>query len=334
MKKISLLLVVVLVLVFCFAATACSSTPPGQQLDTDNSEEDTSGDQKTAVASDQKYALVLHTLNSSFAATIGEGAKKAGEDLGVTVDVMGPTGNSSLDEQVSMIESCIAAGYDGIATVVWDEDGFTGTIEKAHAAGIPVIACNQDSDTSGADAFVGQALEESGYVLGKYMFGDVMGGSGKYIIGSLDPAQTALVLRIDGIKRAQEEFPDVELVDVIDYTDDLTQSYSIIENAYLANPDVKAFLGTDFNAEAIGTFIETNNLQGKLFGGGYDLTEGIIKHLNAGTLAVTINQEPFYQGYYPIIQLHMMNTTPYKAMDMITEAALVTPENVGDYPVQ
>ena len=120
-------------------------------------------------ASDLKYAVVLHALNSSFYAKIQQGAEEAGKALGIKVDVMAPNTANNLAEQISMIETCISSGYNGIATVVWDPDGFADVIKKANDAGIPVISLNQNSGKDDGVMFVGQDLEDSGYMLGKYM---------------------------------------------------------------------------------------------------------------------------------------------------------------------
>lgn len=277
-----------------------------------------------------KFAVVLHALNSSFYAKIQEGAEEAGKSLGVQVDVMAPTTASNLAEQVSMIETCISSGYDGIATVVWDPDGFKDVLAKAKAAGIPVVALNQSSGKDDGTVFVGQNLEESGYMLGKYMFGEVMKGKGKYIIASCAPADSALIARTNGIKRAAKEFPGVEFVDLVDITTDLTTAVGVIENAYLAHPDVTAFLGVDVFSEAIGTFISSQNLNGKVYGAGYDLTEGTLKHVSDNAMQLTIGQNPFLQGYYPVVQLYTHKAYGYDLLNMSTGAFLVTKDNVAN----
>jgi len=283
-----------------------------------------------AKKSDLKFAVVLHALNSSFYAKIQEGAQEAGKALGVTVDVMAPNTASNLAEQVSMIETCISSGYDGIATVVWDPDGFSDVIKKANDAGIPILSLNQNSGKDDGTVFVGQDLEESGYMLGKYMFGEVMKGKGKYIIASCAPADVALIAREQGIKRAAKEFPEIEFIDLIDITTDLTTAVGVIENAYLAHPDVNAFLGVDVFSEAIGTFIQSNQLNGKVYGAGFDLTEGTLQHVSNDAMQLTIGQNPFLQGYYPVMQLFTKAQHGYDLLNMNTGAFLVTKDNVAN----
>lgn len=281
-------------------------------------------------ASGLKFGVVLHSLNGSFFMKLKEGAEAAGKDLGVEVMVTGPATQQSLTDQVNMLENYINMGVDGVATVLWDQDGFNNVIEKAHSAGMPFVGFNSDAPESGRDAFVGQDLEYSGYVTGKYMFEKVMGGKGKYIITSCAPAETALVLRINGIKRAQEEFPDIELITVIDMTTDLTKAVGIIENAYTANPDVNAFIATDAFSEAVGTFINSKGLKDKVKGGGFDLVPGTLKHIKNGDMQMTCGQNPFLQGYHAVVQLNQAVKHGYPPIDINTGVAIIDSSNVNE----
>lgn len=327
MKKKLVAMVLMLTMLFSLV-TGCTD-PTETTAPVDNGQETTEAqDDNTGANSDLKFAVVLHALNSSFYAKIQEGAEEAGKALGIKVDVMAPNTANNLAEQISMIETCISSGYDGIATVVWDPDGFTDVIAKATAEGIPMISLNQNSGKEDGTVFVGQDLEDSGYMLGKHMFGEVMKGEGSYIIASCAPADVALIARENGIKRAQEEFPGIEFVELVDITTDLTTAVGVIENAYLANPDVTAFLGVDVFSESIGTFIESNSLNGKVYGAGFDLTEGTLQHVSKNAMQLTIGQNPFLQGYYPVVQLYTYSQFGYAPMDMNTGAFLVTEANI------
>ena len=289
------------------------------------------GDEDAGQAGEQRdvrIAVILHALNSSFFFTIQDGAIAAGEDLNIHVSVMAPAVPDSLAEQVAMIESAIAAGYHGIATTLWDPDGFNSVIQRAQAEGIAFIGINQDAPDSGRSVFIGQDMEPGGYALGRYMFENVMGGSGSFIITSCAPANTALIERADGIMRAAEAFPNIEFVDLIDITTDLTTAFGIIENAFIAHPDVDAFIGVDVFSEAIGTFIASQGLQGQVFGGGFDLTEGTLAHISDNAMQVTVGQNPFLQGWYPVVNLYQHLVHGFDLINIDTGAFVVTAANV------
>ena len=338
MRKKKVLLIVltimiasVMVLASCANAPAPSADGGSTATEGSSTDSDSSGDSGgEAATKDVKLALVIHALNSSFFAKIGEGAEMAGKDLGIDVTVMAPATPNQLTEQVNMIESSIAGGFDGIATTLWDPDGFNAVIKKAQDQGIMVMGFNQDSPDSGRTAFIGQENEAAGYMMGKYMFGTVMGGEGSYIIANCAPANTALIARREGIQRAQLEYPNIEFLAEVDIGTDLTSAVGVVENAYIAYPEVNAFLGVDVYSEAIGTFIATQNLNGQVYGAGFDLTEGTLKHVKDNAMQLTIGQNPFLQGYYPMVQMFLSKMYGTPLIDMDTGALLVTAENVDE----
>lgn len=278
---------------------------------------------------DYNISFVLHSLSGSFYTKLAEGAEAAGKDLGVNVTVSAPNTPSSLDEQVSLLETAISSGADAIATVTWDPSGFNNVISQAKDAGIPVVAFNQNAEDCGSVCFIGQDYESAGYSLGKYMF-EQMGGKGSYIVASCGPTDVALVAREAGIDRAAEEYPDVKKITTIDIGTDLTNAYSVIENAYLANPDVNAILGVDVFSEAIGSFIEDYDLSGKVYAAGFDLTEGMLGHIKNGSVQLTVGQNPFLQGYYSVYECYMGLKYGADYLDVDTGAQMVTSENVND----
>lgn len=332
-KRILCMLLAVVFSVVMFAGCgsnsgkeAANSEPAKQEA----AKEETKKEEAKADAGKKlKFAMVIHDTGNSFFSVMDTAGQDAAKQLGVEVKFMGPK-QFDVAQQVSMLESAIDAGYDGIAFSAPDPKAFDKVYQKAKEKGIPMVAFN--TDCPGArDAFVGQDLEQSGYVLGKLMFEKQMNGEGKFIITTCAPGHTALEARIAGIKRAMKEFPNVQLINVIDITGDLTKAYSVIENAYTANKDVKAFLGVDVYSEAIGTFISRNNLTGKVLGGGFDLTPGTLKHVQSGAMQVTLGQNPYLQGYYPIHMLYLKKTKDINPIDVNTGLEIVTKENVESY---
>lgn len=280
--------------------------------------------------SDIDISVVLHAMNSSFYTKIQEGAEQAGKDLGCNVKVTACSTASSLDEQVGLLETAIASKTDAIATVTWDKTGFNATIEKAKAAGIPVVGFNQDAEGCGTEAFIGQDYVTAGYNLGKYMFGEVMKGEGTYIVASCGPTDEALVAREEGIDKAAAEYDGISKITTIDIGTDLTTAYGVIENAYLANPEVTAILGVDVFSEAIGNVIGDQGLEGKVYGAGFDLTEGTLEHVKNNEMQLTVGQNPYLQGYYSVVECFLNAAHGTDFIDLDTGAQMVTAENVNE----
>ncbi len=283
---------------------------------------------ENTTSSDMNVSVVLHALNGSFYTKMKDGAEAAGKDLGINVYVYAPNQASSLEEQVGLLETAIASKANAIATVVWDPKGFNSVIAEAEAAGIPVVSFNMDAEGSGSKAFIGQNFETAGYNLGKYIF-DKMGGEGTYIIASCSPTDTALVAREAGVDAAAKEYGGkVTKLETIDIGTDLTNAFGVIENALLANPDVKAIIGVDVFSEAIGSVIEQYEKSGQVYAAGFDLTEGMLQHVKNGSVQVTCGQNPFLQGYYSVVECYMNSAHNADFINIDTGAQLVDQSNV------
>ena len=286
----------------------------------------------TAASADEplfKFAMVIHDTGNSFFSVMDTAAQDAAKQLGVQVDFMGPA-SFDISQQINMLETAIDANYDGIAFSAPDPAAFDRIYARAKEKGIPMITFNTDAPNA-RDAFVGQNLELSGYLQAKWMFDNVMDGAGKLVICTCEPGHTALEERIAGIKRALEEYPSVELVNIIDITGDLTKAYSVIENSYMGNPEITAFFGVDVYSEAVGTFISRNDLTGKVYGAGFDLTQGTLKHVESGAMQLTVGQNPYLQGYFPIHELYLYKTKEINPVSIDTGLEMVTADNVADY---
>jgi simple sugar transport system substrate-binding protein len=67
---------------------------------------------------------------------------------------------------------------------------------------------------------------------------------------------------------------------------------------------------------AVGQTIQKQNLKGKVKGGGYDLTEPTPTLVSGGFLDVTIDQQPYLQGFLPVLELFF-----FKASETLTGIA-------------
>jgi simple sugar transport system substrate-binding protein len=71
-----------------------------------------------------------------------------------------------------------------------------------------------------------------------------------------------------------------------------------------ADPSIKFVLGTGLtDSEAAGRAIE-RDFPGRGYGSaGFDLTLEILRLIKADVIRLTIDQQPYTQGYYPVVQL-------------------------------
>ena len=79
-----------------------------------------------------------------------------------------------------------------------------------------------------------------------------------------------------------------------------------IQSFVSGHPSYKGFFAVDAGSTtAVAQAIKRNNLKGTVAAGGYDLTPAIEELLAAGYLDFTIDQQPYLQGFMPILQLFL-----------------------------
>lgn len=127
----------------------------------------TSGDDSAGQTANQDYHIkvILKTLASEYWQYVGNGCKQAGEDLGVTVDVLGASSETAYDEQLSMIETTQSSS-DCDAMVVAPLQAETVATQIA-GTDLPIVAIDTAINSDKVLSFVGFNNEELAAMGGK-----------------------------------------------------------------------------------------------------------------------------------------------------------------------
>lgn len=127
----------------------------------------TSGDGSAGQTANQHYHIkvILKTLASEYWQYVGNGCKQAGEDLGVTVDVLGASSETAYDEQLSMIETTLSSS-DCDAMVVAPLQAETVATQIA-GTDLPIVAIDTAINSDKVLSFVGFNNEELAAMGGK-----------------------------------------------------------------------------------------------------------------------------------------------------------------------
>src|SRR5665809_30869 len=107
---------------------------------------------------------------------------------------------------VDAMNTAISGDADGIAVAVVDTEAFTGPIQDALDAGIPVVSYNADGTGLGSTArlaYVGQDLYGSGFEMGNRIVEEV--GEGPVVLFIDTPGQLKIQTRTDGAANAIKE---------------------------------------------------------------------------------------------------------------------------------
>jgi simple sugar transport system substrate-binding protein len=273
-----------------------------------------------------KFVVITHATARPFFAPLRKGAEDAGKIVDADVVCTGPAG-FDIRKQLEFMKSAIAQRVDGIACTLPDPTAFNDVVKEAMFKGIPVIAINADAPASGRLAFIGQGNYEAGRSLGEHILKLLPNGC-SVILGLHTAGVEDLEARIKGVKDVLDAKGGFKYRVVATGTD-MTRAEGLLASALQSDPSVKGMFGMeDITSVAIGSIIERQKLKGRVFGGGFELVEQILKHIEDGVLQFTIDQQLYLQGFQGVMELWLAKTYSISPCDINTGIATVTSENV------
>lgn len=288
--------------------------------------------------SEREFAVVYMNTTVPFAQAIKQGVDAAAEEFGCNGYM---TGRDSWDTAVELevIEGLIAKGVDGLSIAVLDEPGLTPVIIDALESGIPTTCFNVDAPNSPRLGFVGEDLFLAGAATAEDIVAR-MGEEGKVLVSSVAQAATWSRQRQDGVESVLDKYPNIEIVQVVDCPGSEQEAYAVLENAFLANPDISAHISLGGTSYLFGRIMEDNDSNNAftdtpLFNTGHDLTpaEEKLKMIVEGWVASAFTQNPYKQGYEGIAMLAKFYQTgdPSVFVVLDTGVEVVDATNVQKY---
>jgi simple sugar transport system substrate-binding protein len=244
--------------------------------------------------------------------------------------------NSIVTDMVNAMNAAISAKADGIAVAIIDPTAFNAPVENALSAGIPVVSYNADAPASSNNkrlAYIGQDLYQSGVALGNRIVSLVPSGDIAGFIAT--PGSLNIQPRIDGAKAAiQASGKPINFVEIATgaaVNDELTR----IEAYYLGHQNLKGMVAVDAGStQGVSEIVEKYSLASKgVHAGGYDLLPKTLQEINSGNLDFTIDQQPYLQGFIPVLQLFLYKLSGGLMQPSNTDTGLlfVGKSNVGPY---
>ena len=268
-----------------------------------------------------------------FAGIVQTGAENAIRDTGADAEILYSEWQS--DRMIQQLREAIGAGVDGIAMMGHPGDeAIMPLAEMASEAGIMMMYQNVDVPSVRAKyggGYVGANLATQGYALGleAIRLFDLKPGDDAIVmvpIGDYSRAQ-----REDNVRIAFEEHGmNVVVLDgTPEQATDPNSAIPVISAALAANPDTKILVHTGGqmlgNAEAFA--MAAGYGPNELLQIGFDTSPQVMSGFVNGYAHLTSDQQPFLQGYLPILSLCQMKVLGTGALNQDTGAGFVTTEN-------
>jgi simple sugar transport system substrate-binding protein len=250
-----------------------------------------------------KFTVVNHVTTNSFFVPTQYGIADACNLLGCTYEWTGSE-SSNVNQMVNAVNTAVASGVDGIATSLIDLHAFNAPVEAALKAGIPVVSYNADAPTNKRLAYIGQDLKLAGEKMGERIVADV--GEGDVALFIDTPGSANLQPRIEGAEAAIKASGKPITAHAVATGTVETGQLSTIEAYWLGHKETKGMYSVAGDSTAqLAKVMQKFGLAGKVKAGGFDLTEVTQKLLKEGYIEFTIDQQPYLQGFLPILELFL-----------------------------
>ena len=236
-----------------------------------------------------KLQFIAVTCDEDFFRPVRKGMADAAAMMDVEATFTGTKGVDA-GEMAVLARQAMADGIDGLALVAFDGAAFA-----------PVVAFNIDQGKGRAGTLSGIAQDfgGAGRTLGRRAATAIAPGS-RVLLTLHDAGISALEERRDGIKAALEGH-DIAWVETIT-GHQVEEAARRVEAILAGEPGISAILATG-QADTEGAGVAVERTGRTLYAAGFDLSPGILRLVEAGHLAFTIDQQPYAQGFYPVIQL-------------------------------
>lgn len=246
-----------------------------------------------------RFVMVTHGIPSDpFWSIVKNGAEEAAEQVGAELEYRAPS-TFDMARMQQLVEAAVASNPDGLILSFTDEDALGGIVQKAANNGIPVITINSGGDAShnyGARMHIGQSEYESGRQAAERM--QEMGVE-KGLCINHEQGNQGLDQRCDGFIDGFEG-----------NAEQLATSHDPVEirNAIIAylnqHRDVKGLLTLGpLASEPMLRAMRDQGATDILTLGTFDLSPEILEAVSTGELDFAIDQQPYLQGYLPVMFL-------------------------------
>ena len=269
----------------------------------------------------------------AFGTIVYNGAKQAAEDLGAQVDYVFSGWNS--EKMVQQFREAVAAHPDGIAMMGHPGAAALGPIAaQAAKDGIKMMYQNVDLPElrkKYGGGYVGAQLDPQGYALGRTAVEMLGLKPGEKAIVFADWGQSARVIRELATVRALQD-AGLKVIKLESPPEDAADPNLLLPEhtaAILNNPDVKliAYPGGQVLGNVPTYMRAAHKKPGQIDAIGFDTSPQVIQAFKDGWVQLTSDQEPFLQGYLPILSLCQQVVLGLAPLTVDTSAGFVTPQN-------
>ena len=248
------------------------------------------------LAEGEKIALITMDQIDQHWVTLNEGAQKAAEELGATVDFMAPNTKDDA-QQIEQVNNAVAGGYQAIIVAANGPDAISSALNEAIEAGLKIVYVDSPANVP-AEATFSTDNTAAGKTAGETLLTALTEKGiteGKIGIINVNAATASCVAREEGFRSAFEGTA-FELLETQYGEGDAAKSQTIAEN-YLAQSGIVGIFGcNEGSTTGAGNAIKASGSD-EVVGVGFDKSDAILGLIDDGYLLATMAQNPDVMGY-------------------------------------
>ena len=277
----------------------------------------------------KEIAVLLPAAGAPYFKMKSYGYLDEAKKLGVTVNIYDAGGYGNLNKQITQLEDVIQRKVSAIVLVPASSTGTVPAVEKAIAAGIPVINDGIATASPKVTGFVG----EDSYVMGELQalhIADKLKGEGKVVM-LLGPAGLDLTnFRKDGFKDYLSRFPKMKIVAEKYMDTTAAEALKAMEDFLQANPDIKGVY--TFNGPLVVGAVQALRARGAKPGDvivtSLDLEEEADRLIRQGWLSMTVVSEPITMARLAIRRAVEASEGKKIPKESLTQETMVTKDTI------
>jgi ABC-type sugar transport system substrate-binding protein len=258
-----------------------------------------------ANAKETYYWISQNATLPLFVRTDYRGMKRVADELGIHVQIAGPT-NIDLQAFIAAIDQVCAQKPAGVSVVGWDP-ALGASVDKCIEMGVPVVVDDADLPNSKRLTFIGTDWYTIGQEQAKALVAALPDG-GKIA--------TMSIINADNMTRAREGFKDYlkaagdkyQVVSDEDDTGSAQTAAQVTASLIAAHPDIAGLAGFDSESGAgIVTALREANMTGKVKVTAMEQTPDFFNTLKDGSVTAIIVQNRELFTYYAFKMLYDFN---------------------------
>ena len=255
-------------------------------------------------AEEELYSMVVFSKGSEYFNWTYAGFSAAAAAIGenIKTELVGPAEVDAAAE-AKAVEQLIAKRPNGIVVTSADSATLIPSINKAMAAGIPVVGFDVDSPDSDRLGFVGTDNYTFGSVAAD-IAADLVGGSGEvailYVPGNVD-----LEKRLNGFKdTCAEKYPDLKVVAELNHEGEVVKAETVTLALLQSKQDVDVIFVTEgLGATGVASAVRSMGLGDSVKIIASDFNTSTNELMTSGEVAATIVDDPYFIGWHAFLQV-------------------------------